>query len=165
VAAAVTFRAPDLPRFNAAVREIERRGGDLSPLMDRIGQALVSSTMERFETEQAPDGARWAPSLRARTEGGKTLTKSAVLRGSITHIFRGDQVEVGTNVLYAGIHQEGGTIRPKRSGRLTFRLPGGLGFRSVAQVVIPARPFLGVSPDDEEEIVAQAEDYLAEVLS
>lgn len=161
--ASVTFRSPDFPRFDAIVGQLQRRGEDLSPLMDIIGQALESSTIERFDEERAPDGSRWTPSLRARLEGGKTLTKSARLKQSITHRSTSDSAEVGTNLIYAGTHQEGATIRGK-GGKLSFRLPGGLGFRSVEQVIIPARPFLGVSADDELEIIAQGEDYLAEAL-
>lgn len=161
----LTLRAVDLPRFDRVLEQLQKRGEELSPLMARIGQALESSTIERFDEERAPDGSKWTQSIRAREEGGKTLTKSARLKQSMTHNVLGDdRVEIGTNVIYAGVHQEGATIRAKAGGKLTFRLPGGLGFRSIDQVILPARPFLGVSRDDEDEIIAQAEDYLGEVL-
>lgn len=161
----LVLRAPDLPRVEHVFAALERQARDTTPLLDRIGQAAVSDMSERFETETAPDGSRWAPSLRARTEGGKTLTDSARLRQSLTHNVTGrDEVEAGTNVVYGRAHNEGMTIRAKAGGKLKFRLPGGLGFRSVEQVVLPKREFLGISHDGEEEIVAQAEDYLGEVL-
>lgn len=162
--AQITLTARDLPRVEQIFRTLERKLEDTTPLMDRIGQAAVSDIDERFQNENAPDGSSWAPSLRARTQGGKTLTLSARLRQSIQHIPSRDQVEVGTNVIYARAHNEGATIRSKSGGRLKFRLPGGLGFRSVEQVMLPKREFLGVSADGEAEILAQAEDYLAEVL-
>jgi phage gpG-like protein len=162
--AGLQLSARDLPRLEAIFGRLERRMVDTSPLMSRIGQAVEGDIEERFQTETAPDGGRWAPSIRAREEGGKTLTASARLRQSMTHNVRGrDEVEVGTNLIYAGVHQDGSTIRGG-SGPLRFRLPGGLGFRSPEEVVIPARPFLGVSRDGEAEILAQAEDYLAEML-
>lgn len=173
--ASIQLRAPDLPRFDAILAQLEDRAADLSPLMDRIGQAMESSTIERFDEERAPDGSRWAPSIRAREEGGKTLTQSARLRQSITHnVLGGDAVEVGTNVEYAGVHQSGfeGAVTVKSHKRgLTHVF--GRKLQSPRQVLIPsfsrsmnlpARPFLGISADDELEIIEQGEDYLAEVL-
>lgn len=151
-------------------REVERalggllaRFGDLTPLMERFGIVLETSTIERFDNERAPDGTPWLPSLRAKATGGKTLTDTARLKQSVRFIASPDQVEIGTNVIYARVHQEGATIRAKGDGRLKFRLAGGLGFRSPRQVVIPARPFLGVSADDQEELLGQAADWVAEV--
>lgn len=140
---------------------LQARLGNLSPLMERIGMVLEESVLHRFETETAPDGRRWQPSIRARETGGKTLTDSARLKLSISYQASGDRVEVGTNVKYGAPHQFGATIRG-RNGPLRFKLPGGLGFRTVAQVVLPARPFLGFSAEDETEIEAQVEDYAAE---
>lgn len=147
-------------------REIELRlgalvaaFGDLTPLMDGFGLTLESATIDAFDTETAPDGTRWTPSLRARQQGGKTLTDTAQLRASITSQAGADSVEVGTNKIYAGVHQFGATIRAKTSKGLRFQLPGGLGFRRVMEVEIPARPFLGLSAASGEELLAQAEDY------
>ncbi|PIW54594.1 MAG: phage virion morphogenesis protein [Sphingomonadales bacterium CG12_big_fil_rev_8_21_14_0_65_65_10] len=142
-----------------AIGELVDRFGDLTPLMEGFGLTLESATIDRFDQESAPDGSKWTPSIRAREEGGKTLTDSAQLRSSITSIARSQSVEVGTNKIYAGTHQFGATIRPKSADKLAFQLPGGLGFRKVDQVTIPPRPFLGLSVADEEELLAQAEDY------
>lgn len=135
--------------------------GDMTPLTEGWGQTLEDSVLYRFETETAPDGSKWEPSIRARMEGGKTLTKSGQLRDSRTHVAGRDYVEVGTNKIYAGVHQYGATIRAKAAPFLVFQLPGGLGLRKVKEVTIPARPFLGLSADDEEELLAQADDYAA----
>lgn len=150
-------------------REIEQRMGalvaafgDLTPLTERFGVYLESATIDRFYTETAPDGSRWLPSIRAREQGGKTLTDRAQLRSSITSNAGPDQVEVGTNKIYAGVHQGGATIRAKSAAGLRFQLPGGLGFRRVMEVEIPARPFLGLAGEDEAELVALAQDYAVE---
>lgn len=133
--------------------------GDLEPLMQGMGLYLESATIDRFDQERGPDGRRWKPSLRARQTGGKTLTDSSQLRSSITSQAGPDSVEVGTNKIYGGIHQFGGTIRPKNGEYLTFALPGGLGVRWVKSVTMPARPFLGISSEDESELLAQVADY------
>lgn len=143
---------------------LARAFGDLTPLLEGIGLYLEGATIDRFDNETAPDGARWVPSIRARTEGGKTLSDSAQLRGSITSEAGPSEVAVGTNKIYAGVHQFSAVIRAKSAPFLSFELPGGLGFRRVKEVEIPARPFLGLSGEDEAELLAQADDYARDAL-
>lgn len=157
--ASLSARVAGSEAIDARLAALAAANGDLTPLMETLGLYLESSTIERFDTETAPDGGSWAPSRRAREQGGKTLTDSARLKSSITNRASATDAEVGTNVIYAGIHQFGGTIRPKSGEFLTFALPGGLGFRRVREVTMPARPFLGFSLEDEEEILALVEDY------
>ena len=93
-------------------------------IMDRIGRYLVASTLRRFESERAPDGTPWLKSARAVAEGGQTLTDSGRLRRSIAHVVTdgGRAVEVGSNVVYAAIHQFGG-LAGKGDGRGSRRGP------------------------------------------
>jgi phage virion morphogenesis protein len=125
---------------------------------DRIGLSLVNSASRRFELGAGPDGSPWPPSIRALAEGGQTLVDTARLVGSITHEATDTGVAVGTNVIYAAIHQLGGTIRPKSGNALVFNLGGRTIF--ARQVTIPARPFLGLDRDDEIEIEAIAGEWL-----
>ena len=125
-----------------------------TPVMDEIGQRLVTSVIHRFETERGPDGTPWRKSARAKRDSGQTLTDTGRLRASITHRAGRDEVLVGTNVVYAAIHQFGGrtparTIRPKRKKALYW--PGAR--HPVKQVrhpgsTVPARPFLGIDAID-----------------
>lgn len=142
-----------------ALAGLAARFGDLEELLAPIGVMLEGTTRERFENGVAPDGSKWKPSLRVKLEGGKTLIKDDILKPSITSQADATSVEVGTNIVYAGVHQFGATIRAKSAKGLRFALPGGLGFRRVMQVELPARPFLGLSAEDETEILAQVEDY------
>ena len=104
------------------------------PLLTSIGNELITSVSRRFETGTAPDGSRWPESLRARLTGGQTLIKSGRLRDSIAETgpqLTARSVEVGTNVVYAAIHQFGGIIPPHiiRARRArALRIPG-IGFR------------------------------------
>ena len=100
----------------------------------RVGQTLVSSTLDRFESGTAPDGVPWRPSKRARETGGQTLVDTSRLRDSITFRASADGVEVGTNVVYAAIHQFGSN-------------PDGSKPRG-----IPARPYLGLDDGDRDAI-------------
>ena len=91
-------------------------------------------------------------------DGGKILSDSGRLGDSITHIAGPNSVEVGTNVIYAGIHQTGGIIQAKAGYALAFAFPGG-GFAVVEDVSIPARPYLGISTEDRGDLTAAVVTY------
>ena len=134
-------------------------------LYDEIGAALVASTQHRFEEEEDPEGNPWPDSLRKSLFGGRTLTVSSRLVGSITHEPSDEGVAVGTNVIYAAIHQFGGTIKAKTpissftEGGLRFKSPSGAWVRK-DEVTMPRRAFLGIDEDDEAEIEFIAAGYL-----
>ena len=159
--AGFTIRVEGLNAIEKRLGEMVTRLGNLTPLMDRIGMAIETTTAERFEAGFAPDGTPWK---RGRKTSGKTLIRDGFLKASITHNAGPSSVEIGTNKIYARIHQYGGTISAKSGGFLKFKIPG-LGFVSVKDVTIPARPFLGVSAEDEDEIEALTADYLIEELA
>ncbi len=116
----------------------EERTRDLSEPMNAIGVYIVKRSRERFEKS----GPGWPPLsqrtlVRRRKGSGKPLLDTGRLRASIGNVNRGGifeiderSVRVGTNVIYAAIHNFGG-----RAGR---------GHR----VEIPARPFLYVEDKD-----------------
>ena len=54
--------------------------------------------------------------------GGTTLVRSAKLVNSIHHIITGEKVDIGSNLVYARIHHEGGTIKPVRAKYLAIPL-------------------------------------------
>lgn len=130
---------------------------DTSPIMRAIGVGLVSNTHARFEREIAPDGSSWAPlnpAYAAGKRGAGILRESAMrggLMGSITFDAGQDSVEVGSNKVYAAVHQTGATIKPRSASHLAFRLGGEAVFAK--SVTIPARPYIGVSDEDEEMIL------------
>jgi phage virion morphogenesis protein len=157
------------------------RAANPQGMFEQIGASLVTSTDQRFETGVGVDGSPWPPSLRVKAHGGKTLKLTGRLQRSVTFQATATGVEVGSNVVYAAIHQFGGEIlqgarkatvhfkRDKRTGeRLAgFRKAGSKG--SEAQEVsigartihMPARPFIGLDDDDEREILHIAEDWIA----
>ena len=124
---------------------LSRRMGDMTPVMRNIGEIVRASVIRNFREERDPSGARWKPSLRALLTRGKTLTDTAILRNSINVRPEPGRVSVGTNVVYAAIHQFGG-----KAGR-------------GHKVNLPARPFLGVRDSDWGGIKRAIVDYLARV--
>jgi phage virion morphogenesis protein len=131
-------------------------------LAEAIGEALVSSTQQRFEDQERPDGSKWEPSLRAKNEGGVTLTDKGTLKKSIGYAASPAKVTVGTSMKYAAIHQRGGTIRGKK-GKLKFPLPGG-GFAQVDQVAVPERSYLGLSEEDVKEVREMMVQHMRQAL-
>lgn len=121
-------------------------------MLSTVGETLVSSTNQRFQDSKGPDGKTWEPSARAWEDGindggfGKTLADTGRLMQSIDYATTPDSVMVGSivgsNVAYARIHQMGG-----KAGR-------------GRKVSIPARPYLGVSEEDKEEVQAIIADFM-----
>jgi len=131
---------------------LQAAGEDLTPLMDAIGRVLVAGAQERIAVSNTdPDGIAWPESLRVRETGGRTLRDQGHLLASITSAPEARQVTIGSNLIYAGIHQVGGTIRAKGGGGLHFTLANGEEV-VVGSVTIPARPYLGISTAEAEDI-------------
>jgi phage virion morphogenesis protein len=117
-------------------------------MFEDIGSYLDSEATNRFKEGKDPWGNGWIPSLRALEEGRSTLVDHRHLRDSITHqtFIDGSGVEHGSDMIYAAIHQFGGKAGRNRA------------------VTLPARPFIGVSPDDESQINATVEDHIQRAL-
>lgn len=168
---------------------LDAAGRNLSDLMEQLAAQVEFDTQRRFETQTDPDGNPWPPSMRALAENGETLTDTARLRQSITSRSGPTGFEVGTNVVYAAIHQFGGTIhQPERQQTLYWHHAGDTtkaswrGSRTFADwsfakkskanysethtvkahdVKMPARPYLGVSESGMAELGVIARDWLA----
>lgn len=123
-------------------------------LMDTLGSYGVSSTQERFIRKSSPNGLGWKPAHR----GGQTLRDTGRLFQSLTYRATQNGVEWGTNVIYAAIHQFGGTIKPKKAKKLVFRGLKGMVFAN--QVNIPARPYLGINDEDRTEMANLIQDWM-----
>lgn len=137
---------------------------DKAEIMNAIAEGLRTSTLERFRAEESPEGTKWKPSIRATRQGGKTLTKSVGLKNSIKAQADGTGAAVGTNLVYAATHQFGDerTIRAKKGSYLRFQIGDRWVSIPSVRVNIPARPFLGISKDDEEEIKAILDEVFEE---
>lgn len=128
---------------------------DTAGAMAAIGEGLRESTIRRFDTSTGPDGKKWKTSLRVREKGGKTLVKTANLRNSIHTEHDKTGMAVGTNNIYAATHQlgdKGRIIKPKKKKVLHFKINDKWVTKKKVVVDIPARPFLGISEEDDEDI-------------
>lgn len=167
--AAFSIQVDGSSRVEAELFALAEANRNLSPLMESLAFYGEISTIERFDTETAPDGSRWTQSIRAREQGGKTLTDQAILKNSITSGSDADTARWGSNLIYAGPHQTGvdKQVSVSQHVRTVYqifgrKLPGGLSFKVGPfdrHMQLPKREFLGVSAEDETEMLAIVEDY------
>lgn len=138
-----------------ALAGLSARMNDLRPVMAEFGEILLESVQRNFEEHRAPDGTPWKPlskrygRWKASRKGRKLtdiLLLNRILKGSIHPKVESRQVVVGTNTVYAAIHQFGGTTGRKHAA------------------MMPARPFLGFRADDMKEIREAIEGFLLEGL-
>ena len=153
----------NLPLVSRVFTAIRQLGAHPRPLLEQIAFLGENSTRERFATQRGPDGQPWRPSLRARLSGGRTLTMDGHLGDTISSRASDDAAEWGSNRIYAAVHQFGATISAKSSSFLRFRIPGG-GWAAKRQVTIPARPFLGISAEDREDILDLASNFVSDLI-
>ena len=138
--------------------EIDRRSINAA-----LAEGVRESTLERFRQSKGPDGRRWKSSKRAILEGGKTLVKTAQLRNSIHARSDASGFAVGTNAKHAATHQfgePGRIIRARRKKALRFQIGDKWIMRKQVKVKIPARPFLGLSDEDMQEMKATVEGFI-----
>lgn len=143
-----------------------RRGENLTPIMRAIGDRVTEQTKRRIEAGgPAPDGTPWARPKSDNPRRRGTLHVSGHLKDSIRNQLQGSAaVVIGTNKIYGAIHQLGGTTRPhtivpRRAQALAT--PYGI-FKKVRHPgsTIPARPYLGLSRGDREEILGIMNEYI-----
>lgn len=120
---------------------LKGRMSNMRPFFASAGEAITEGIMTAFDTSTDPEtGNRWKKVERKGKRHKppfKPLILNSILMRSI-HPTRiaADSVTVGTNVVYAALHQYG---RPP----------------------IAARPYMGISAATWREIIDTAEDYLA----
>lgn len=158
-----------------ALNELMRRASDPEPALRLIGEKLVDSTKQRFVDGGDPEGAPWVPntpltlelylseygsnfkqdgSLSAegatRLGAKKPLTgKTCALQTTINYQVVDDTLMIGSPEPYAAMQQFGGTTAANSM------IPG---------KAIPARPFLGLSNEDRDDILDIVKGYLSEAL-
>jgi len=131
----------------AALRRLQMVGGDLSAVFAEIGEHLTRSHRQRFAEGVDPDGQAWEPlaestKARKKKNADKVLIEHGGLMDSLHYNTGSHELEFGTNLIYGATHQFG-------------REEAG----------IPARPFLGVSSDDEAEILNIITDHIGQAVN
>jgi phage virion morphogenesis protein len=118
------------------------------PLLRIIGAYMLGSIDKTFREGGSPAGS-WAPWAKSTVKryakkggGRKLLISSARLKNSQTYRIEGNSVFIGSNLVYAAIHQLGGKAGRNRAA------------------TIPARPYLVFRPEDPQNIVQALQTYI-----
>jgi len=143
--AGLQYDLRDLDRVNDYLDRIV--GAELHELLDIIGDTVESQTRRRIEEQEgAPDGSAWPEWSekyeKTRHSNHGFLLGEGDLLDSLGYVVSSDGVEVGTNMIYAATHQFGDDDRG-----------------------IPARPYLGLSSDDEDELEIVINNYLEGLIA
>ncbi len=142
----------DDTKIKKALQDLQRATGDLSPAFRAIGEQLTESTKQRFSSGTGPDGQKWADNSQVtidRKGRNKPLVDSGTLMAQIKdEIIGNNTLEISSTMEYSAMQQFGGT-------KDEFSHLWG---------DIPARPFLGISSDDESSILSTIEDHILKVI-
>ncbi|MBB4066272.1 phage virion morphogenesis protein [Gellertiella hungarica] len=151
------------------VSDLDQAFARLRPLFDFEPEELMSNiagigteqTRRRIlEEKTAPDGSPWQPNAEGTSillETGQHLLSSLSWQASST------EAEWGATWKFAHVHQEGMTIVPKSAESLVFQLGGRV--VQAKKVTIPARPFVGLSDENRQEIIDVVTDHFGALLS
>ena len=152
----------------AALERLSRSLLDTTPVMQDIGELLVRSTKKRFPEGDAPDGSKWLPksatTLAAYQARGDRMDFRPLFGPSgrlSSEIFYevgpgGSSVEIGSNLIYAGVMQFGAAQGAFGTTARGSPIPWG---------DIPARPFLGLSEEDRTNILATITEWLEDAIA
>jgi phage gpG-like protein len=145
---------------------------DWDPFLDDVGAELESSTLERFDANVSPDGVPWVQSAAALSRGDPTLQDTRQMRDGIHYEKEATAVLVGSNAVQAAAYQNGyhGEVVVGAHSR-HFTMVFGRHIEGDT-VVMPhsrkmdviARPFLGISANDDRAIHEILGDHLARAV-
>lgn len=133
-----------LDRFNRWLQQLERKSRAPQELMDRVAQYGASSTVRRIKGGVGPDNA---PLTKKYKKSGNTLRDTGALMNSISAKSGPTYAAWGSNLPYARIQQEGGTVKPKKAEKLA--IPAGWQTRRLMRKYgeSPARCIQGMQAD------------------
>ncbi|UTV30170.1 phage virion morphogenesis protein [Photobacterium atrarenae] len=142
----ITLEGQDL--IQERINQLLQAGANLQPAFQDIGEMLLISHDERWSRQVSPDGEPWQPlsenyKVRKKKHQDLILVLNQHLNRELNYQATPQSFEFGTNYEYGAIHHFGGSpeMRPQNAA-------------------IPARPWLGVSQDDIEEIYDILGDFL-----
>lgn len=173
----------DDQQLRQALKGLEAAGKDLRPALQDIGELLVQSTKQRFQTSTGPDGARWAPNTpttlmrylgRYKSSYSKKtgrLTKAGAERGSGKRPLIGETGSLMSQIAWQ-MEGSGAAIALRVGSPMVYAAAQQFGMKKgyagttsrgspIPWGDIPARPFLGISDADSRSILDIIADHLA----
>lgn len=143
-----------------ALNDLMRRGQDMRPVMDAIGQRMEKRVSGRFESKTDPSGHPWAPwkpsTVKSYPKGGNRtlLDRSGDMLGSLNHHADKTSVTVGYGAVsgsgpdaysYPGAHEFGTENMARRGTLLSDPESGTLGAEDEADILALVRSYFADS--------------------
>ncbi len=143
----------------AALVALSRSLTDMTPVMEKIGEALVDRNQQGMLAGESPDGSFYAPRSpvtiaryqRLKMSYGLPLDVQGDMRNDIFHQADATEVNWGSNAIQAAVMQFGAVKGAFGTAPNGSSIPWG---------TIPARPFIGVSAEDQVHILDLLEKWL-----
>lgn len=131
----IRIDTPNLDAIQARLAKL--RNPQIDRLLKGLGAKVEAQTRLRIADQKtSPEGDAWKPwsedYAKTRNSGQSLLQGEGHLLDSIQFVVGADSVEVGSNLIYAAIHQFGG--------------------EAVDMPEIVARPYLGLSSQDTQDL-------------
>lgn len=127
------------------LNQIDSLGAGLSDnrylLMKQLAGTMHHVVRQNFRQGGRP---KW---LGLEYRNGKPLIDTGALRDNINQAYDNDTALVGTNMVYAAIHNFGGMAGRNRKVR------------------IPARPFLVLTNEDKQDLMDEVQDYFRNLIT
>ncbi len=150
--------------LDPALTAVATAKADMTPVMDAVGELLLFSSQDRIRDGEQPDGTPFAPRAQTTLDRytklgltfGTPLNVLGDMRNTLFYQADQDSVEYGSNAIQAAVMQFGATKGAFGKASNGILVPWG---------TIPARPFIGLSDEDQDNIVAELEDWLQEAAS
>lgn len=141
----IDYTIPD-KEIAARLRALADAGEDLEPAFIDIGESLLNSHRERWDSQVDAEGNPWEPlnpkyQARKKKNADKILVLEGFMRDTLAYNTSPSSLELGTNRIQGASMQFGDEDRG-----------------------IPARPFLGISADDEQMIIDTLHDHFLDAL-
>lgn len=145
---AIALDVSDLERMSRDIAQAMNRlsNMDQAQLLHEMGVEMEGQTKERFEEKKSPSGSpwrHWSPRYAERQR--RSNPGASILRGggpglyeSISSRVTRQGLVVGSRMVYAGVHQEGWAAKN-----------------------IPARQYLGISRENQEDLVTIMSEFIS----
>ncbi len=124
------------------LQRLYARTGDLSEPLADVGEQLLLSHRDRWDAQQSPEGEPWAPlspeyQARKQRNADQILRLNDDLRDTLNYQVDPQNLYFGSPLEYGAAHQFGRK-----------------------EINLPARPYLGVSSGEQEQVLELLTGYL-----
>lgn len=145
----------DTRAITDALHGLEKSGRNPQPALEQIGEYLIKTTKQRFNTKTAPDGSSWADNsattIARKGSNNPLIGESKDLNREFHAQASRDHVIIGNSADYSAVQHFGA-----KKGQFGKSSRGG----PIPWGDIPARPYLGLSKEDELAIIDILNEYL-----